>query len=417
MAIATRIATLEKDLQTKAAAGLTLYRTTSEKAEAENREMTEEERAPLNANLAECNAIRARLEGLKGDQAVADQLTALSNGQAARAAAGAQAIILPRMPLSLGQQFVQSEEYEFFRQRGHRTSSAWRSPSVELRATTLDSTPGSGGSLVIPQYLPGILPLPQRPLKVTDLLAQGTTNSNAVTYMVETLFTNAATAVAESAAKPESALAFQAVTEPVRKVAHWLPVTEEMLEDVAQISSYIDARLRLGVDLAEDDQILNGDGVAPNILGILHRTGLAPPIALVAPANNADVLLEQAMTIYSTIFLMPDGFVLNPKNWTSTILLKTTQGAYLVAGPFAPIQTPTLWGLPVAVTPTMAAGTGLVGCFKSAAQLFVHGGMRVEASNSHQDFFIKNLVAIRAEERMALAVYRPAAFGTVTGLT
>ena len=64
----------------------------------------------------------------------------------------------------------------------------------------------------------------------------------------------------------------------------------------------------------------------------------------------------------------------------------------------------------------MAAGTALVGAFKTAAQLFRKGGLRVEASNSHSDFFTKNLVAIRAEERLALAVYRSAAFGTVTGL-
>jgi HK97 family phage major capsid protein len=76
-----------------------------------------------------------------------------------------------------------------------------------------------------------------------------------------------------------------------------------------------------------------------------------------------------------------------------------------------------LWGLPVAVTPAMTAGTALVGAYASAAQVFRKGGIRVEASNSHQDFFIKNLVAIRAEERLALAVYRPGAFGEVTGLT
>jgi hypothetical protein len=71
----------------------------------------------------------------------------------------------------------------------------------------------------------------------------------------------------------------------------------------------------------------------------------------------------------------------------------------------------------VAVTPAIVANTALVGAFKTAAQVFRKGGIRVEASNSHQDYFIKNLVAIRAEERLALAVYRPQAIGKVTGLT
>jgi HK97 family phage major capsid protein len=416
----SRVATLEREKQTKATEAAALVRSTMQRCDAENREMTDEERAPITKASAEIKDLEARIERLKGDETVAAQLETLASGLSSRAAAQASGLFPVRgagqPQLSMGQQFVHAEGYEFFRQKGHRTSSAWRSPTIELQAATLTSDPASGGSLIVPQYLPGIIPLPQRPLVVADLFAPGTTTSNAITYMVEKTFTNAAAAVAEGAAKPESALVFQALTEAVRKVAHWLPVTEEMLEDVAQISSYIDARLRLGVQLAEDDQLLNGDGVAPNLLGILHRVGLAAPIARVDPDNNADVLLKQAMAIFHTSYLMPDGFVLNPINWTATILMKNLQGQYLVAGPFAPIQSPTLWGLPVAVTPVMAAGVGLVGAFKSAAQIFRHGGIRVEASNSHQDFFVKNLVAIRAEERLAEAVYRPGAFGTVTAL-
>jgi HK97 family phage major capsid protein len=115
--------------------------------------------------------------------------------------------------------------------------------------------------------------------------------------------------------------------------------------------------------------------------------------------------------------VMADGHVMNPANWQTTALAKDTMGRYIGGGPFQPAPIPTLWGLPVDVTPSIAAGTGLTGAFASQAQVFSHGGMRVEASNSHQDFFIKNLVAIRAEERLALCVYRPGAFGTATGLT
>ena len=75
-----------------------------------------------------------------------------------------------------------------------------------------------------------------------------------------------------------------------------------------------------------------------------------------------------------------------------------------------------LWGLPVALTSAIVAGTALVGAFKTASQIFRKGGLRVEASNCHASFFVENKIAIRAEERLALAVYRPSAFGTVTGL-
>jgi HK97 family phage major capsid protein len=132
--------------------------------------------------------------------------------------------------------------------------------------------------------------------------------------------------------------------------------------------------------------------------------------------TNADAILKQIFAIYGTAFLMPTGIVLNPANWVTTVLTKTTTGEYIATGPFSPIQTPTMWGLPVAVTPAQPANEGFVGAFKTAAQVFRKGGIRVEASNSHQDFFIKNLVAIRAEERLALCVYRPGAMGKVTGL-
>ena len=136
----------------------------------------------------------------------------------------------------------------------------------------------------------------------------------------------------------------------------------------------------------------------------------------VAPATVADAIFAQMMALAWSSFLMPDGIVMNPADWAQVATLKTSTGEYLGGGPFTSAQTPTLWGLPVAVTPVMVMNTALVGAFKTGAQIFRRGGLRVEASNSHQDFFIKNLVAIRAEERLALAVYRPSAFGTVTGV-
>jgi len=113
-------------------------------------------------------------------------------------------------------------------------------PYASLFAATLSEDPASGGKLVVPDYRPGIVPTATRPIVVADLLMPGTTDSNVVTYMRETTFTNAAVPVAEGAAKPESALAFTQVPEPVNKIAHWLPCTEEILEDVAGLRSYID---------------------------------------------------------------------------------------------------------------------------------------------------------------------------------
>lgn len=407
------IAVLQADLKKKTDAALALFEKHATTAHTENRLMTDAERAEVKALVDEGETIKANIARAQGDH---DQLVAiqrLQQGVGLTPAAPAQPSNGQR--LTMGQQFTRSAEYDFFRKNQHKVQSAWRSPSVELfdtmRGATLTEDPASGGALVTPQYVGGILALPQRPLVVADLFAQGTSTSNSVSYMREKTWVNNAATVAEGAVKPESALTFDAATDPVRKIAHWLPVSEEMLEDVDQIQSYIDARLRLGVQQEEDDQLLNGDGVAPNLDGILHRaTGavVGPPVA---PATFADVLFQQIMALAATSYLMPDGIVMNPADWAGIAMSKTTTGEYLAGGPFSGIPTPTVWGLRIAVTPSIAPKTALVGAFKTGAQIFRKGGIRVEASNSHVDFFIKNLVAIRAEERLALAVYRPAAFG------
>lgn len=406
------IAQLERDRDAKIGAADSKLKAQMTAASAEgNRLRTPEEVAEVDALLADVNSLNARIERAKGDEGQAAVIDKLTAGMTHTSTTATPTI----MRKSMGQQFVESAAFDFFRKGGHRTSSAWTSPSVELYAATLTTDAASGGDLIIPDHRPGILPLLFKRLVVADLLASGTTDSNLISFMKETTFTNAAAAVLEGGTKPESTLVFDAATSEVRKLAHWLPVTEEMLEDVGQIRSYIDARLRLGLDLTEEDQLLNGNGTAPNLRGILQTVGLTAAQARGAD-TNADAFFKQITTIATTIFTQPTGIVMNPANWQTVQLTKNAAGNYLGSGPWAPAQPAQLWGLPVAVTPSIVANTGLVGDFRGSAQVFRKGGVRVEASNSHSDFFIKNLQAIRAEERLALAVYRPAAFGTVTGL-
>lgn len=379
-------------------------------AAAEGRALGPGEITAINQSIREANAIKARLDRAEGDAGMNLEIQKLTSGMTpvgGTRGAGRGG--------DLGQQFINSATYEDIKRGVHRAS-AFRTAPAELYAATLTEDSASGGDLVVTDHRPGILPLAQRQIVLTDLIASGTTDSNSVNYMKETTFTNAADTVAEGADKPESTLIFDAVADPVRKIAHWLPVTEEMLEDVPGLRSYINSRLQLGVRLVEEDQILNGLlNTAPDITGILNRAGLSASIARVAEVN-ADTLLSQIMAIWQATNLQPDGIVLNPAQWKTILQTKDTTGQYYGGGPFASPHAPTLWGLPVALTPAIAAGVALVGAFRSAAQIFRKGGMRVEVSNSHSDFFIKNLLAIRAETRLALAVYRPAAFGTCTNL-
>lgn len=382
-----------------------------DRAASEQRDLTSTEQTTLGDALRVAEGLKAQLKTKRGHANLMGEIEKATGGVGASITRGGTSA-------SLGQQFINSETFEFLkRMRGQFPQGAWTSPSSELMAATLTQDSASGGALVLPQYLPGITPTATRPLTVAALLAQGTTDSNAVSYMKELAYTNLADTVLEGAAKPESTLTFQAVTDPVRKIAHWIPITEEMLEDVPALQSYLDIRLRLGVELALDDQLINGSVVAPDIIGFLARTGLAAAQARGAD-SNADAILKQLTAIRTSSGYEVDGIVMNPSNWQTILLTKDSTGNYYGgSGPFAAPHVPTLWGVPVAISQVIVANTCLVGAFKTAAMLFRRGGLRVESSNSHASYFVENKIAVRAELRAALTVQRPGAFGTVTGLT
>lgn len=379
-------------------------------AAAGNQPLTDDAQRAFDAAMAEATSLEASVARLEEPDRFHEALNAMVAG-AKRTPGGL--VLKPATP-SLGAELLASEIGKWLRDTKGTRSGTWRSPSVELMAATLTEDPASGGALVQPQVLQPIIPTPLPQTTVLDLLASGNTSSNAINSLVETLFTNAADAVAEGAVKPESTLTFAGVMDPVRKVAHWLPVSDELLEDEPGMQSYVDQRLKAGVRVALDRELLNGSGVAPHIDGILNRDGLAAPVAQGA-GGPLDAIAQQIGAIETATNLTVDGIVLNPTDWLMMQLLKDSNGNYLGGSPFTG-SPGTLWGRRVAPSTGMAAGTALVGAFKTAAMVFLKGGLRVEISNSHSDYFIRNLLAIRAEVRAALAVFRPAAFGKVTGI-
>lgn len=325
---------------------------------------------------------------------------------------------------SVGEQFVNSAAYKSLMEHGLKGN--WSSGDVELKTTLTEGTaasPGGGYQLTngVPTVLPGLVDIRFRELTIADLFPSGTTNTALIRYLTESAVTNAAAAVSEGGLKPESAIAFSKVDEVLKKLATFLPVSDEMLEDWAQARSYIDSRLVQFIRMTEETQLLSGDGTGANLVGLLNRPGLATAIVKgtapsVAADNSMDAIYRQITAIRTTQFLEPDAIVVDPLAWQTVTLMKATgTGNYLAGGPFGAGQT-TLWNKRVVVTPAMAANSALVGAFQQGGQVFRKGGITVEASNSHADFFQRNLTAIRAEERLALAVYRPGAFGLVTGL-
>lgn len=420
--VGPNVAAMERDLVTLKSKASALLEKHSQAAEAHVEKVDGKEvkgrvmtKAETDEIQAACDAVHAKEELIaraKSQQSLADQIHAMTEGMSQRRTEEPTRAAERR---SLGQQFVESAAGKFFKEGGHRRAGQFTSPAAELFAATLGTGSASGGPLITPDYRPGIVPLLFKRLTVRDLLSPGQTDSNVVKYMKELLFTNAAATVAEGAARAESTLTFELASDDVKEVGHWLPVTQEMLDDVSQIRSYVDARLALGVDLTEEDQLLNGDGLGTNLTGLMNRSNLTGAQARAAD-TNIDAIFKCMMNIFNASFVMPEGHVINPTNWQTIVLSKDGQSQYLGSGPFAAAQAPVLWGLPVAVTPSIVANTSLTGAFRQCAQVFDKGGLVVEATNSHADFFIKRLVAIMANRRLALCVYRPGAFAKTTGL-
>ena len=319
---------------------------------------------------------------------------------------------------SVGQIFVDSEDYKAAAAVGDK----WRGRvNIEVKNITSASVSGTSATtaLVTADRQPGLISIPNRNLVVRDLIMPGRTNSGVIEYVKETLFTNNAATVAEnpSAPKPQSELAYGLANAPVRTIAHWIKASKQILADAPQLQSMIDGRLRFGLAYAEDVQLLNGDGTGTNLSGLMtNATAYAAPAGITVTNETMIDRLRLAM-LQTTLALFPaTGIVLHPTDWAAIELKKDTQNRYLWGNPSG-LLGPTVWGLPVAESLAMPQNNFLTGALKYAAQVFDREDANVLISTEDQDNFVKNMVTILAEERLALAIYRPAALvkGTFTG--
>jgi HK97 family phage major capsid protein len=251
---------------------------------------------------------------------------------------------------------------------------------------------------------------PRRNLVVRDLLTPGSTRSNAIEYPVETdnPMTTGAAVVSEGALKPQSNITFDLKSLPVRTIAHWMKASRQIMDDVPQLQSYIDGRLRYGLEYVEENELLYGDGTGQHLLGIIPQaTAYAAAFAPTAP-QAIDTLRLAALQ--ATLALYPaTGYVMHPTDWAKIELTKDGMNRYIVGDPQNQIAA-RLWTLPVVQTPAMQVSKFLTGAFRLGAQIFDRMSIEVLISTEDQDNFVRNMITIRAEERLALAVYRPAAF-------
>lgn len=304
---------------------------------------------------------------------------------------------------SLGARFAEADQVVAWRKNGGMGKVKMAVKAI----TSITTGAGSAGDLIVPQRLPGIISDPNRPMTLRALLSVGRTTSSSIEYVRETGFTNAAAMVAEGTTKPESSIEFNLATAPIRTMAHWVQASKQILDDVPQLESYINTRLRYGLELVEEDQLLSGDGAGQNLLGLVPQS-TDYDASFSQPGDTRIDTVRRAINQVRKSEYRADAIVLHPDDWTEIELTKTTEGAYVWANPRG-LLGPTLWGLPVVDTTAVEPGEFLVGAFRLAAQIWDREDANVQASEEDRDNFIKNMITIRAEERLGLAVYRPEA--------
>ena len=287
----------------------------------------------------------------------------------------------------------------------------------------LVNTGSFGSDYFQPNRLPGIVAGTPWPLRVRDVLTNGRTDSATIEFVRKGATTNNAAEVAEATtvagatAKPESAVDLEVVSTTVKTIAHWIPVTRQMLQDAAQIQTFIEAELLLGLQKREDAQLVNGDGSGANLRGILNTTGIqvlndAALATKPMPAdfNQLDLIRRAIKMSRVTGEASPNFVFAHPDDVEVWDTLKDGDGNYLLrsGGPEAG-GVRSIWGLTIVETLAVTAGKSLVGDGRYGIVLDKMDG-QIFVTDSHSDWFVKNLFAILAESRLALAVTLPAAF-------
>ena len=389
-------------------------------AEAEGRTLNDDERMKVEGLISETNNIRSQIAAIDQNE---DLLRAV---ESAAAVGSGEPTVVNEPAKSLGDAFTKSEGYKRLKARG--LTGNWTSGPVEINPSILGAklddggTPalstvsitGAGGTLPLnPQVIPTLGPV-EEPLSIASLFSQGTATQNSIVYLEETTTqtllgqqpysgqSSLAKTTAEGTAKPAVFIDFTKRTTSIEKIAAFLPISDEMLEDEPQIASYINGRLSVFVRQAEESYLMNkllGSGISVSVGTTLQGS-----------PNTFDNIAAGIYTVQTAAGLEPDAVVIHPLDfWKMATSKDATNGQYFSGGPYtAPSRNP--WGIRVVVTREAMLGAPLVGAFRDAATLWRKGGLSVEASNSHADYFRKNLTALRAEERLGLTVLRPKAF-------
>jgi HK97 family phage major capsid protein len=258
----------------------------------------------------------------------------------------------------------------------------------------------------------GIAEIGRQNLRIRDLLRQGRTSSDSVTFWRQTTRTNAADVVSENpaAGKPESDTGGALQSAPVATIAHWEKASRQVLSDYPMLQSFIDAELRYGLGVKEEEQLLYGTGTGLEIEGIhTAATAYSQPAGVAVTAESRVDRLRLAILQAELANYYCDGIALSLVDWANIEIEKDANNNYLYGNPYG-MLIPTLWGRPVVSSASVQTDDFIVGAFQTAAMLWDRESVNVSISYEDQDNFVKNMVTILAENRIALTIKQTGAF-------
>ena len=306
---------------------------------------------------------------------------------------------------SVGEQVIESEQFKGWLEVGKRSVKSSMSP-VSFKNITSASV--SGGPGIFPEYLPQPVIPNFMPLTIRDLIGEGTTSSNMIRWVKELVFTNNANYQgSDGSLKPQSDITYQQEDISVVTLGHWFRASKQVLSDFPMLQTLINTRATFGLKLAEEQQILYGDGAANHLNGIVPQA-TAYNTAYHRSGDTMIDTIRHAMLQTTMAFYPATGIALSPTDWHDITLTKDSLGRYMFANPQGSSPA-VLWGLPVAECFSMTIGDFIVGSLKLAVTLFDRQEANILLSTEDQDNFVRNMITILAEERLALAVSRPAA--------
>lgn len=263
-----------------------------------------------------------------------------------------------------------------------------------------------------------------RRLFLRELINAERTDKPAVPYIQElnpAVNELGASAVGEGNTKPEVTLEFIERISPVRKIAAWIPVTTEIIEDAPMLRAYINTRLDYMIRLREEIQLISGPGTSANLLGIINQVDENgnPAIQLQSNVGTNDLPATVAMAIgkLENVDGEADALVVNPLTyWAAQASRHATHfdgGAGTAGAPGT--ETNLVWGLPTVRSRGLSTGQFLTGWFRAAAQIWDRADLTIRVGTQHADYMIHNKELVLGEKRLALVVYRPEHFvlGTV----